>query len=105
MTEIEQSAKAAAKIRVVGVGGAGCNAINTMIQANLERVDFMAANTDIQALVPNRAPTKIQIGTALTKGLGAGANPEVGREAAMESREHIAELLDGADMVFVTAGM
>jgi cell division protein FtsZ len=105
MNDFEQAAKAAAKIRVVGVGGAGCNAINTMIGANLEKVDFIAANTDIQALIASRAPTKIQIGTALTKGLGAGANPEVGREAAMESRDQIADYLDGADMVFVTAGM
>jgi cell division protein FtsZ len=105
MNEFEQAAKAAAKIRVVGVGGAGCNAINTMIGANLERVDFISANTDIQALAINKAATKIQLGAALTKGLGAGANPEVGREAAMESKEQIAEMLDGADMVFVTAGM
>ena len=105
MIDIEQQAKAAAKIRVVGVGGAGCNAINTMIAANLDKVDFIAANTDIQALVANKAPTKIQIGQALTKGLGAGANPEVGREAALESKDDIAAYLEGADMVFVTAGM
>src|ERR1044072_4228994 len=97
--------KAAAKIRVLGVGGGGCNAGNTMIAANLERVDFIAANTDIQALAANKAPTKIQIGTTLTKGLGAGANPEVGREAALESKDQIAAVLEGADMVFVTAGM
>jgi len=105
MIDIAEQAKAAAKIRVVGVGGAGCNAINTMIAANLDKVDFIAANTDIQALVANKAPTKIQIGQALTKGLGAGANPEVGREAALESKDEIAAYLDGADMVFVTAGM
>jgi len=105
MIDIEQQAKAAAKIRVVGVGGAGCNAINTMIAANLDKVDFIAANTDIQALVANKAPRKLQIGTALTKGLGAGANPEIGREAALESKDEIAEFLEGADMVFVTAGM
>jgi len=97
--------KAAAKIRVLGVGGGGCNAVNTMIAANLERVDFIAANTDIQALAANKSPTKIQIGTTLTKGLGAGANPEIGREAALESRDVIAAALEGADMVFVTAGM
>jgi cell division protein FtsZ len=104
MESFEQS-KQAAKIRVVGVGGAGCNAVNTMIGANLDRVDFIAANTDIQALAASKAPTKIQIGATLTKGLGAGANPEMGREAALESREAIAAVLDGADMVFVTAGM
>jgi cell division protein FtsZ len=97
--------KQAAKIRVVGVGGGGCNAVNTMIAANLDRVDFIAANTDIQALAANEAQTNIQIGAALTKGLGAGANPEMGREAALESKEEIAAVLEGADMVFVTAGM
>ena len=97
--------KQTAKIRVVGVGGAGCNAVNTMIEAALDRVDFIAANTDIQALAANKAPMKIQIGATLTKGLGAGANPEMGREAALESRDMIAAQLEGADMVFVTAGM
>ncbi len=103
--DIYEQSKQAAKIRVVGVGGGGCNAVNTMIAANLDRVDFIAANTDIQALAHNKAPTKIQIGTTLTKGLGAGANPEIGREAALESKEQIAAHIDGADMVFVTAGM
>ncbi|HVE82487.1 MAG TPA: cell division protein FtsZ [Myxococcales bacterium] len=97
--------KLAAKIKVVGAGGGGCNAINTMIAAALDRVEFIAANTDVQALAASRAGLKIQIGQTLTKGLGAGANPEVGREAALESREQIAAALDGADMVFVTAGM
>ena len=104
MDNFEQS-KQAAKIRVVGVGGAGCNAINTMIAAALDRVHFVAANTDIQALAGNDAATKIQIGETLTKGLGAGANPEVGRQAALESKDEIAHALEGADMVFVTAGM
>ena len=104
MDNFEQS-KQTAKIRVVGVGGAGCNAINTMIAAALDRVHFVAANTDIQALAANDAATKIQIGETLTKGLGAGANPEVGRQAALESRDEIAHALEGADMVFVTAGM
>src|SRR5262245_33002134 len=104
MDSFEQT-KQAAKIRVVGVGGAGCNAVNTMIAAQLDRVKFIAANTDIQALAASHAPSKIQIGATLTKGLGAGANPEVGREAALESKEQIAGALEGADMVFVTAGM
>lgn len=104
MNEFEQS-KQAAKIRVVGAGGAGCNAVNTMIAAKLDRVDFIAANTDVQALAASKAPTRIQLGQTLTKGLGAGANPEMGREAALESKDQIAELLEGADMVFVTAGM
>ncbi|MBE2251726.1 MAG: cell division protein FtsZ [Myxococcus sp.] len=104
MNEFEQS-KQAAKIRVVGVGGAGSNAVNTMIQSGLERVDFIALNTDVQALANNKAPTRLQIGKELTRGLGAGANPEMGRQAATESREEIAALLTGADMVFVTAGM
>jgi cell division protein FtsZ len=104
MDAFEQN-KQAAKIRVVGVGGGGCNAVNTMIAANLDRVDFIAANTDIQALAANKAPQRIQIGTSLTKGLGAGANPEMGRQAALESKDEIAAMLDGADMVFVTAGM
>jgi len=104
MDNFEQG-KQAARIRVVGVGGAGCNAINTMIAASLDRVNFVAANTDIQALAASQAATKIQIGEALTKGLGAGANPEVGRQAALESKDEIAHALEGADMVFVTAGM
>lgn len=104
MDQFEQN-KQAAKIRVVGVGGAGCNAINTMIMAKLERVDFIAANTDVQALAANKAPIRIQLGQTLTKGLGAGANPEMGRDAALESKDQIAAALEGADMVFVTAGM
>lgn len=97
--------QAAAKIRVVGVGGGGCNAISTMIAAGVDRVDFIACNTDIQALDINKAPTKIQIGGELTRGLGAGADPEIGRQAASESQDEIAQALSGADMVFVTAGM
>lgn len=94
-----------AKIKVIGVGGGGGNAINTMIQCRLEGVDFIAANTDLQALESNQAPIKIPLGGNLTKGLGAGANPEIGRNAALEDRDRIAEVLSGADMVFVTAGM
>jgi len=94
-----------ARIKVVGVGGGGGNALNTMILAGLTGVDFIAANTDCQALQHNRAATKIQLGAMVTKGLGAGANPEIGRQAALEDREKIAAALEGADMVFVTAGM
>src|SRR5262245_8964172 len=94
-----------AKILVIGVGGGGGNAVNTMISGNLDGVEFVVANTDLQALEANMAPHKIQLGSALTKGLGAGANPDVGRRAAEESLQHIADLIAGADMVFVTAGM
>jgi cell division protein FtsZ len=94
-----------ARIVVIGVGGGGGNSINTMISASLDGVEFISANTDCQALEANLAPTKIQLGTQATRGLGAGANPEVGRTAANESVERIREVLQGADMVFVTAGM
>lgn len=105
MFEIEQSAVLGAKIKVVGVGGSGCNAINTMIKMGLTGVDFITANTDRQALEASLAPTKVAIGQETTKGLGAGANPEVGRKAALEDYQRVSELLDGADMVFITAGM
>lgn len=94
-----------AKIKVVGVGGGGTNAIATMISLGLHGVDFIAANTDNQALSANPAPHHIQLGTELTKGLGAGANPEIGKKAAMEDSTRIGEMLAGADMVFITAGM
>jgi cell division protein FtsZ len=94
-----------AKIKVVGIGGAGGNAVNRMIQARIEGVEFIAANTDIQALRSSMAPIKLQLGAKLTNGLGCGAIPERGRQAALEDTERIIELLDGADMVFVTAGM
>jgi len=94
-----------ARIKVIGVGGGGGNAVNTMIAAGLQGVDFMTANTDAQALKANLASVKLQLGTAFTKGLGAGGNPEVGRKAATEDIERIRECLTGADMVFVTAGM
>jgi cell division protein FtsZ len=94
-----------ARIKVIGVGGGGLNAVNRMISAHLEGVEFLVANTDAQALSASAAPVKIQIGAKLTKGLGAGANPEVGREAAMEDTEKLCEKLEGADMVFVTAGL
>jgi len=93
------------KIKVVGVGGGGGNAVNTMIEAGIQGVDFVAANTDCQVLETNQAPTKIQIGKGLTKGLGAGANPDIGCAAALEDAQRIGEVLGGADMVFVTAGM
>jgi cell division protein FtsZ len=94
-----------AKILVIGVGGGGGNAVNTMISGNLDGVEFVAANTDRQALEANLAPHKIQLGSGLTKGLGAGANPEVGRRSAEESIQQIADAISGADMVFVTCGM
>jgi len=105
MFEIEQAVSQGAKIKVVGVGGSGCNAVNTMIRMGLEGVEFVTANTDRQALDASLAPTKLAIGQELTKGLGAGANPEVGRKAALEDYARISELLHGADMVFITAGM
>ncbi len=92
-------------IKVVGVGGGGGNAINTMIAAGIKGVEFIAANTDLQALNANLAPTKIQLGDRLTKGLGAGAKPQIGRDAAQEDAERLRKILNGADMVFVTAGM
>lgn len=94
-----------AKIKVIGVGGGGCNAVNRMIRAKVEGVEFIAANTDLQALKLSQAPIKLQLGAKLTKGLGAGANPEVGRKAALEDTERIIEALEGADMIFVTTGL
>src|SRR6202522_1690230 len=94
-----------AKIKVIGVGGGGGNAVNRMIQAHMEGVEFIAANTDVQALKLCQAPVKLQLGVRLTAGLGAGANPDVGRRAALEDSDKIIEALEGADMVFVTAGL
>jgi len=94
-----------AKIRVIGIGGGGGNALNRMIEAGIEGVDFIALNTDLQALNANRAPTKVQIGNQLTKGLGSGGRPEIGKGAAMEDTEKLIELLEGSDMVFLTAGL
>ena len=105
MIELENDCKMNAKIKVIGVGGGGCNAINTMIENNLEGVEFIAANTDLQALGSCKSPIKVQLGAQLTKGLGAGANPEVGMKAMQEDAEKMKELVDGADMVFVAAGM
>ena len=94
-----------AKIKVIGVGGAGNNAVNRMIESGVKGVEFIVANTDLQVLNSSKAPVKLQIGEKLTDGLGAGAKPEVGREAALESKDAIKDILTGADMVFVTAGM
>ncbi len=94
-----------ASIKVIGVGGAGCNAVNTMIAARLENVEFIVTNTDRQALERNRSPIKVQLGDKVTKGLGAGANPEIGRTAALEDIDRIKAAIEGSDMVFVAAGM
>jgi cell division protein FtsZ len=101
----EDAQSGMANIKVIGVGGGGGNAINRMISARLEGVHFLAANTDCQALQANRAPVKLQLGGKLTKGLGAGGNPEIGRSAALEDTEKVLETLNGADMVFVTTGL
>ena len=105
MLEFEMEQNNFASIKVIGVGGAGTNAVNCMVEAGLQGVDFIAVNTDKQALALSKAPTKVQIGEKLTKGLGAGANPGVGQSAAEENREEIAKLVKGADLVFITCGM
>ena len=105
MFEQDYEGASFAQIKVIGVGGAGCNAVNRMVQYGLQGVEFIAVNTDKQALSMNKGDNKIQIGEKLTKGLGAGADPEIGRKAADESRDLIQEALRGADMVFITAGM
>lgn len=103
--EVKKAIEEGATIKVIGVGGGGCNAVNTMINAGLTGVEYVVANTDQQALSASKAPTKIQLGVQVTKGLGAGANPEVGRKAALEEYEELSEIIQGADMVFITAGM
>jgi len=105
MLEFETEVHPTAQIKVIGVGGGGSNAVNRMIDSGLKGIDFIAVNTDAQALYLSRATHKIQIGSKLTRGLGAGANPEVGQKAAEESRDELASALKGADMVFITAGM
>ncbi|HTT71547.1 MAG TPA: cell division protein FtsZ [Anaeromyxobacteraceae bacterium] len=105
MIELNDRNEPGARIKVIGVGGGGGNAINTMVAARLDGVEFIAANTDLQALAANKAEVKIQLGKSASRGLGAGANPDRGREAALEARDTLAEALAGADMVFVTAGM
>jgi cell division protein FtsZ len=105
MFELVENYTPSAMIKVIGVGGGGGNAVAQMIDAAIEGVEFVAANTDAQALRQFKGKTILQIGSSVTKGLGAGANPEVGRQAALEDRDHIMEMLSGADMVFITAGM
>ncbi len=105
MFEIQEVKGQTARIKVIGVGGAGGNAINNMIASNLHGVEFIAINTDMQALETSLAPVKVQIGANLTRGLGAGSDPQIGKEAALEDRTAIAESLEGSDMVFITAGM
>ena len=105
MFELVEEIHTGASIKVIGVGGGGSNAVNTMIKTRMEGVDFIAANTDLQALHASNASTKIQIGCQLTKGLGAGSNPEIGRNAALEDQNSLIEVLSGADMVFITAGL
>jgi cell division protein FtsZ len=102
---IEEEQPLTAKIKVVGVGGGGGNAVNRMIQAGIKGVEFIVANTDVQAMRSSAAPVKLQIGGKLTKGLGAGANPEIGKQAALEDTDRILEALSGADMIFITTGM
>ncbi len=103
--DMEQPLESFARIKVVGVGGGGCNAVNRMIEEGVQGIEFIAVNTDAQALMLSQAPTRVRIGEKLTRGLGAGGDPEIGRKAAEESAEELYEVLKGADMVFVTAGM
>ncbi|WP_413380020.1 cell division protein FtsZ [Alkalihalobacillus sp. 1P02AB] len=105
MLEFEMDMDQLAQIKVIGVGGGGSNAVNRMIENGLQGVDFIAVNTDAQALHLSKAEAKLQLGGKLTRGLGAGANPDIGKKAAEESREHLEEVLQGSDMVFITAGM
>jgi len=105
MFELMDAYSQSAVIKVLGVGGAGCNAVDHMLLAGIEGVDFVCLNTDAQVLKKSKAKTTLQIGTNITKGLGAGADPEVGRQAAMEDRDRVIELIEGCDMLFITAGM
>ena len=105
MFELVDNVPQNAVIKVIGVGGGGGNAVKHMIANNIDGVEFVCANTDAQALTDMAANTVLQLGGTITKGLGAGANPDVGRQAALEDRERIAEVIGGADMVFITAGM
>lgn len=105
MFEIEQAERTIAKIKVIGVGGAGCNAVNSMLSSSIFGVEFIAVNTDVQHLEMSLSPLKVQIGAELTKGLGAGANPVIGRQAALEDKDTLTACIEGADMLFITAGM
>lgn len=105
MFEFDETIEQSAVIKVIGVGGGGGNAVNTMLASGMNKVEFIVANTDAQALRYSKAPVKVQLGGQLTKGLGAGANPNVGRDAALEDKEKLAEMLKGADMIFIAAGM
>src|SRR5512139_3530979 len=105
MAEMKPAIETFAKIKVIGIGGSGNSAINRMIQAKIKGVEFIAANTDVQALHYSHAPVKIHLGKTTTRGLGAGMNPEMGRLAAEESQNEIRDALKGADMVFVTCGL
>src|ERR1017187_2684755 len=102
---MEEEARTGTRIKVIGVGGGGCNAVARMVAEGLEGVEFYAMNTDVQALSACQVPNKLQLGAKITKGLGAGSNPEIGRQAALENTDQIVELLQGADRVFVTAGL
>ncbi|EPT3183479.1 cell division protein FtsZ, partial [Neisseria gonorrhoeae] len=103
--DVAESAVSPAVIKVIGLGGGGCNAINNMVANNVRSVEFISANTDAQSLAKNHAAKRIQLGTNLTRGLGAGANPDIGRAAAQEDREAIEEAIRGANMLFITTGM
>ena len=105
MLQFEVNESNLQEIKVIGVGGGGCNAINRMIEAGMQGVTFIAVNTDKQALARNRAETKVQIGEKLTKGLGAGGNPEIGQKSAEENLEDLQKFISGSDMVFITCGM
>jgi cell division protein FtsZ len=105
MIEFDENRNVAAKVKAIGIGGGGCNAINNMISSGLTAVEFIAANTDAQALAASKASLKLQLGAKITKGLGAGANPEIGRKAALEDIDMIRDALRGADMIFITAGL
>jgi len=105
MFELVETANQTAVIKVIGVGGGGGNAVNHMLKAEIEGVEFICANTDAQALTASNARNLLQLGNTITHGLGAGADPEVGRQSALEDRDRIMDILDGADMIFITAGM
>ncbi|MBL7958947.1 cell division protein FtsZ, partial [bacterium] len=105
MITYDEAREYGAKMRIVGIGGGGCNAVNTMISSSLNGVEFIAINTDMQALESNKAQHKIQIGRTLTRGLGAGANPDIGKRAAEEDIDQVKSVLEGSDLVFITCGM